>query len=306
MISKLLEFFKEDVGFADITTQSVIPEGLEAGAEIIAKESGILAGVRKCKALLKYFNLKCTTLFRDGDEIRKGDTIMKIHGNARNILTLERLLLNILMRMSGVATATNALVRKCKKYGVTIAGTRKTTPGFRYFEKKAIVLGGGAPHRFGLSDAVLIKDNHIALVGLESAIKKAKKKNKKIEVEVSSLKDAVKACECGADIIMLDNMLPKEIKKVMQELEKKKLRKKVTIELSGGITPQNILQYARLRPEIISLGYLTTKSRWLDMRLEIVSKPKDVASVRETKGIAKHKVELEEVEEALGRRNKTL
>ncbi|MBI5253179.1 MAG: carboxylating nicotinate-nucleotide diphosphorylase [Euryarchaeota archaeon] len=285
MISKLLEFFKEDVGFADITTQSVIPEGLEAGAEIIAKESAILAGVRECSALLKYFNLRCTAFFRDGDEIRKGDVIMKIHGNARKILTLERLLLNILMRMSGVATATNALVKKCKKYGVTIAGTRKTTPGFRYFEKKAIVLGGGAPHRFGLSDAVLIKDNHIALVGLESAIKKAKKKNRKVEVEVSSLKDAIKAGECGAAIIMLDNMLPKEIKKVMQELEKKKLRKKVTIELSGGITPQNISRYAKLRPEIISLGYLTTKSKWVDMSLRI----------------ARHKIKLEEVEEALGR-----
>lgn len=269
MIARLLEFFREDVGSADITTQSVIPEGMEAEAEIIAKESGILAGVRECKALLKYFNLGYTVFFRDGGEIRKGNTIMKIHGNARRILTLERLLLNILMRMSGIATVTNALVKKCKKYGVTIAGTRKTTPGFREFEKKAIVLGGGNPHRATLGDAVLIKNNHIALVGLENAIKRAKKKNRKVEVEVSSLEDAVKACECGADIIMLDNMLPKEIKKVMQELEKNKLREKVTIELSGGITPQNILQYARLRPKIISLGYLTTKSKWADMSMRI-------------------------------------
>lgn len=291
MIQKLLEFFKEDLGSADITTQSVIPEGLEANAEIVAKENGILAGVEECKLLLKHFNLKFSTakLFRDGEKIRKGDVIMKIHGNARNILTLERLLLNVLMRMSGVATATNALVKKCRTYGVTIAGTRKTTPGFRYFEKRAIVLGGGNPHRVTLGEAILIKNNHIALVGLENAIEKAKKKNRKIEVEVSSPEDAVKACECGADIIMLDNMLPKEIKKVMQELERKKLRKKVTIELSGGITPQNILQYARLRPEIISLGYLTTKSKWVDMSLRI----------------AKHKVELEEVEGALGRRKKT-
>ena len=285
MIARLLEFFKEDVGFADITTQSVILKGIDAEAEIVAKETGILAGVGECKLLLKHFNLKCTAFFRDGDEIRKGDVLMKIHGNARNILMLERLLLNILMRMSGIATATTALVKKCKKYGVVVAGTRKTTPGFRYFEKKAIVLGGGAPHRATLSDAILIKDNHIALVGLENAIKKAKKKNRKIEVEVSSLEDAIKACECGADIIMLDNMLPEQIKRVMQELEKKKLRKKVSIELSGGITPKNILQYARLKPDIISLGYLTTKSRWIDMSLKI----------------ARHKVKLEEVEEALGR-----
>ncbi len=271
MISKLLEFFKEDVGFADITTQSVIPESLEAEAEIAAKESGVLAGVEECKMLLEHFCVDCATSLKDGDEIRRGDVILKIRGSARKILTLERLLLNILMRMSGIATMTNSLVKKCKKYGVTIAGTRKTTPGFRYFEKRAIVLGGGNPHRATLGDAILIKDNHIALAGLENAIKGTKKKNpnKKIEVEVSSLEDALKACECGADIIMLDNMLPGEIKKIMQELEKKELRKKVTIELSGGITPENILEYAKLRPDMISLGYLTTNARWLDMSLRV-------------------------------------
>ncbi|MDI6654886.1 MAG: carboxylating nicotinate-nucleotide diphosphorylase [Candidatus Hydrothermarchaeota archaeon] len=271
MISRLLEFFKEDVGFADITTESIIPESSTAEAEIVAKESGILAGVGECKLLLKHFNLKCTAFFKDGGEIRRGDAIMKIHGNARNILMLERLLLNILMRMSGIATTANVLVKKCKKYGVVVAGTRKTTPGFREFEKKAIVLGGGVPHRATLSDAILIKDNHIALVDLENAIKKAKARHprKKIEVEVFSLEDALKACECGADIIMLDNMLPEQIKKVMQELKKKKLRKKVTIELSGGITPENILEYAKLRPDMISVGALTTRSKWLDMSLRI-------------------------------------
>lgn len=269
IIKRLMEFVDEDIGIKDITTESTVPKKLTAEAVIVSNESGILAGLEEAKLLLERFKIKFSTELKDGDRVKKGSKIIKLHGNARKILSLERVLLNVLMRMSGIATAANMLAAKCK--GVTIAGTRKTTPGFRYFEKKAIRIGGGHPHRFGLSDEILIKGNHVALVGLENAIKRAKEKNrkKKIEVEVSSLKNAVKACECGADIVMLDNMAPGEIAKTLAELKKRGLRKKVKIELSGGISPENIKKFARLKPEIISMGYLTTKSKWLDMSLKV-------------------------------------
>lgn len=271
MISKLLEFLDEDVGNGDITTKGVIPQYVEVEAEMMAREDGLLAGLEESRTLLKHFNLNYHTSFKDGDEIKSGDIILSIRGDARKILVLERVMLNIMMRMSGIATATRRLVEKCKPYGVTVAGTRKTTPGFRHFEKKAIRIGGGYPHRFGLDDGILIKDNHIATTGLIESIERMKEAGftKKIEVEVSSPKDAMKACEAGADIIMLDNMEPKEIGAVISELEEGGKRGDVKIELSGNITPENIEDFARTKPDIISMGYLTTKASWLDMGMSV-------------------------------------
>jgi len=265
------EFLKEDIGFGDITTEAIIPKGINIEAEIIAKEKGILAGIEEVKRILSYFNLKYKSYFDDGDEINKDDVIMKISGDARSILKIERTLLNILMRMSGIATLTRKLVKKAR--GVKIAGTRKTTPGFRYFEKKAIEIGGGDPHRYNLSDCILIKDNHIAIVGLEEAIIRAKKASftKKIEIEVSDVEDAIKACELGVDIVMLDNLSPDKVKEVLDELKKRNLREKVIVEISGGITLENIEEYAKLKPDVISLGYLTTNSKWLDMSLKLTN-----------------------------------
>ncbi len=260
----LLRFLKEDIGKGDITTDTVIPEKKTASAVIRTKDTGILAGLEETTLLLDHFDLEYTSKLKDGARINKGDVILEIHGNARKILYLERLVLNILSRMSGVATKTDILARKCRRYGVAIAGTRKTTPGFRRFEKKAIVIGGGKPHRMGLFDAILIKDNHINAVGLRNAIRKAKQTGKKVEVEVSTSKDAFDAVRFGADTIMLDNMDRESAGKIIN-----KLRGRVLIEISGGITIENVEDFARLKPDIISSGSLTTKSEWLDMNLTL-------------------------------------
>jgi nicotinate-nucleotide pyrophosphorylase (carboxylating) len=271
MLPRLLEFLTEDVGEGDITTNATVREDKEATAEVVAGEDGVLAGLEEVMQLLEHVGLKHKTAAKDGDEIKKGSVILEISGNARKILSVERLILNILMRMSGIATLVKNLSKKAEPYGVKIAGTRKTTPGFRHFEKKAIEIGGGWPHRLGLDDAFLIKDNHIAIAGLEETINRVKKSgiSKTVEVEVSTAKDALEACRLGVDIIMLDNMEPYEIEKTVRELENEGLRDSVKIELSGGITPENLDMFLRLGGDLISMGALTTGARWLSMRIRI-------------------------------------
>jgi len=270
MIHKLLEFLNEDLGKGDITTDTVISEGEVVRAKVVVKDKGVLAGLEECKELLDHFKIMYETSFKDGYEIKKGDVILIIIDNARKILALERLMLNLLMRMSGIATTTRELVTKCRSYDVMVAGTRKTTPGFRTFEKKAIKIGGGYPHRRGLYDEILIKDNHLAITALEKAVKLAKKTGQKIEVEVTSLKEAVAACEAGVNTIMLDNMSPEEVEKAIFELEKLGYRKNVIIELSGNITPKNLEEFAKTKPNLISMGYLTTGAPWIDIGMKVV------------------------------------
>jgi len=187
----------------------------------------------------------------------------------------ERTLLNILMRMCGIATATRRLVRKVEEAGfkVRIAATRKTAPGLRYFDKRAVVVGGGDPHRFRLDDAILIKDNHVALVGdVEEAVRRARSATsftKKIEIEVQTSEDAVKAAQAGADIIMLDNMTAEEVEKTIDALKHRKLRDRVLIEVSGGIVEENILSYAKAGPDIISTGAITHSVKSVNISLEV-------------------------------------
>jgi len=271
MLPELPEFLKEDIGDGDITTNAIVPEDVEAAAEVVAGEGGMLAGIEEVAQLLDHEGLKYKTSLKDGDEIKKGSVVMEVSGNARKILGTERVVLNILMRMSGIATLTKSLSEKARPYGVKIAGTRKTTPGFRYFEKKAIEIGDGHPHRLGLDDAFLIKDNHISVAGLEEAISRVKKSgiSKEVEVEVSTPEDALKACRLGVDIIMLDNMEPDAIERTLSEMEKEGLRNGVKIELSGGITAENLESFLRLRPDVISMGALTTNARWLDMNVRL-------------------------------------
>ncbi len=265
---ELLGFLQEDLGHGDITTESTIPASMEAVGEVVAKEVGVLAGLEEAALLLGRLGLKTSSRYRDGDTIPKGAVVLRVQGKARVILSTERVVLNLLMRMSGVATHTRRFVEKAR--GVTIAGTRKTTPGFRYLEKKAIAIGGGNPHRYALDDGILIKDNHLALAGLEEAIKKAKRDfTKKVEVEVSSTRDTLKAAELGADIIMLDNMPPKRAGDAIKARERRGLRGRVTGEVSGGVTLDNLARYAALKPDVISVGPLTTGSRWLDMSMRV-------------------------------------
>jgi nicotinate-nucleotide pyrophosphorylase (carboxylating) len=188
---------------------------------------------------------------------------------------MERTILNLLMRMSGIATATSQMVQKARERNpdIRVAATRKTTPGLQFWEKEAVRVGGGDTHRYRLDDAVLIKDNHLALVGdVELAIRRARQYasfTKKIEVEVENLQDAISAAEEGADIIMLDNMSVDQIERVLEVLIEKGLRDKVLIEISGGIDPNNIAEYAGTGADIISSGYLTHSAGVLDLSLEI-------------------------------------
>ncbi len=272
----LKQMIYDDIGFEDITTNALIPQDLKTKAKIICKKDGIMAGVEIADMIFREFNIKTTPKKQDGDDLKAGDVIMYINGDARSILSIERVVLNFLMRMSGIATITSQMVKKARDINenVSIACTRKTTPGLQFFEKSAVRIGGGDTHRYRLDDCVLIKDNHIAIVGsVVEAVKKAKKNvsfTKKIEVEVETKIDAIDAAGAGADIVMLDNMKPSEIKNVLVALENEDLRKKVIIEASGGITPDNVVEYAKTGVDIISTGYITHSARALDMSLEII------------------------------------
>ncbi|MBM4240643.1 MAG: carboxylating nicotinate-nucleotide diphosphorylase [Euryarchaeota archaeon] len=275
MKQALLQMIYDDIGFEDVTTNALISPDLKIDGKIISKERGIIAGVDMVNIIFNEFNIETSLKKRDGDAVEADDVVMEINGNARSILSVERTVLNFLMRMSGIATLTSKMVENTREVNrkVIIAGTRKTTPGIQFFEKNAIKVGGGDTHRYRLDDCVLIKDNHIAIVGsVSEAIKKAKESvsfTKKIEVEVEILNDAISAAKTGADIIMLDNMAPEEIRKVLKALENENLRDKILVEASGRITLDNVLEYAKTGVDILSSGYITHSARALDMSLEI-------------------------------------
>jgi len=240
MRSKYHEYLAEDIGPGDITSKLVIPALLKANGRIVCKEPCVLAGAEEARAVFEELGLRVRLRKKDGAELVKGDTVLEVSGPARAMLAGERLALNFIMRMSGIATLANSLVEECRRINpkVKVSATRKTTPGFRAFEKKAVLIGGGNPHRMGLYDAVLIKNNHIRLVGgIEKALTRARKTGftKKLEVEVETPKQAFKALAGGADIIMLDNFKPAEAKRVAKEIKRRKPR--VLIEVSGGIRP---------------------------------------------------------------------
>jgi nicotinate-nucleotide pyrophosphorylase (carboxylating) len=273
---KMRKFLEEDVGQGDVTTFLTIPESIIVEAEVLAKRAGMIAGVEEALVFLESLGLQAKALISDGTEVKTKTTLLKIVGDARALLSAERTLLNLLARMSGIATMTSRIVKKIKNagYETRVACTRKIAPGLAYFDKKAVMVGGGDVHRFHLDDMVLIKDNHIAIVGdVEQVIKKAKESmsfSKKIEVEVQNLEGAVKAAKAGTDIIMLDNFSPKQIKKALGTLEKRKLRSRVLVEASGGINEENVLTFAATGVDVLSMGEITQSARALDMSLEVV------------------------------------
>jgi nicotinate-nucleotide pyrophosphorylase (carboxylating) len=267
----LERFVAEDVGEWD--DSSTIAKDEEGSAHIIAKEKCVIAGLQEAAQVLQHFHLEHEMLLADGDHATAGCIVLTIKGSARGILQAERLVLNFLGRMSGIATLTNECVRRARAVsGVKIACTRKTTPGFRLQEKRAVFLGGGDPHRFNLSDAVLIKDNHIRLLGLEECLLRAIGQasfTKKIEVEVEHLDDMARAAELGADIIMFDNMSPEEIGRGVEILKEIGLRDRVILEASGGITLENLEAYAAAGVDVISMGALTRDAPWIDLSMEM-------------------------------------
>ena len=277
---KVREALEEDVGFGDITSQLIVPEDVEAVAEVVAKETGILAGVEEARLALELLGARVVWSMEDGSSIRPGDVVLRAEGPARALLAAERTALNFLMRMSGIATATAELVELAKRArpGVRVAATRKTAPGLRFFDKKAVEIGGGDTHRLRLDDCVLIKDNHVAVVGsVAEAVRRARKAvsfTKKVEVEVSTPEEAVEAARAGADIIMLDNFPPEEVERAIELLEEAGLRSSVIVEVSGRIGPDNIADYASKGVDIISSGYLTHSARALDFSMRVSCIPK--------------------------------
>jgi nicotinate-nucleotide pyrophosphorylase (carboxylating) len=272
------ELFKiailEDVGIGDITSDIIIPQKSVAIAEIICKENMILAGIPYVKRffsiLSKYVksgNFSLEENYKDGDFIEKGSVIASLKCNARFLLAGERTALNLLQRLSGIATFTGQFVKKVKDLPVKILDTRKTTPGLRFMEKYAVRIGGGSNHRFALYDAILIKDNHIKIAGsVEDAVIKAKKFSiyHKIEVEVKNIQELEKAIQAGADIVMLDNMDVETIKKAV-----KIAKGKVLIEASGGVNLDNIREIALTGVDFISIGALTHSAKAVDISMKI-------------------------------------
>ena len=264
---QLSQFLAEDIGKGDITS-NLLPKK-KISVKIISRENAIVAGVSYAKEIFKLKGCSSRILKKDGSKIKPNQAIMIISGNAGNILTCERTALNLLTRMSGIASQTNDLVKKIPKK-TKLYATRKTAPGLRYFDKEAVEIGGGKKHRLTLDEMVMIKDNHIAIGdSLISLIKKTKKKYKKFEVEVENTQDAILAAKEGATIIMLDNFTPAQIKKTIQVLKNQKLRNKVMLEASGGINSKNISKYGQTGVDIISVGSITNSVKGIDMSLEI-------------------------------------
>jgi len=272
-LDELLQFIREDAPSGDVTSDAVIPD-VDCSAVIRAEHDGILAGMHESTLLFSHFGVTVTSRMNDGVTVKQGDAILSVSGPAKKILLVERTALNILGRMSGIATRTSQMtaIVRAKNPSCRVAGTRKTCPGFRRFDKRAIQIGGGDPHRTTLSDGILIKDNHLALVPLEEALRAARAYSayRKIEIEVESAEDAVKAARGGADIVMLDNMTPSQVRETLALLTKNGLRDRVTIEISGGIDETTLGEYAACGVDVISMGALTHTVRNFSLSLEIL------------------------------------
>jgi nicotinate-nucleotide pyrophosphorylase (carboxylating) len=274
-IGELLRFIEEDAPSGDLTSAALAPLG-RCRAEIRAKAAGVIAGVAEASALFTHFGISVHQALPDGDACAPGTLVLALEGNADQILLVERTALNILSRMSGIATGTRAMVEEARKVrpSLRIAATRKTCPGMRALDKKAVILGGGEAHRATLSDMILIKDNHLKLVPLGEAVKRARGRapSGRIEVEVTSGEEAVMAAEAGAGIIMFDNMDPASIRDAIRNLEAHGLRRRVLLEASGGIGSGNLKDYASLDLDRISIGALTHSVKGLDLSLEVVAR----------------------------------
>ena len=262
---------KEDIGARDVTTDLLYPEDIRCNAIIQAKEEGIVAGLPIAKRTFRMLStdIKWVENKRDGESVAKGDIIVKIHGSGKAILAGERVALNFIQRLSGIATLTSKFVKAVEGLSVKITDTRKTVPGLRILDKYAVRTGGGHNHRMGLFDGVLIKDNHLKLIGsIAEAISRIKKVTGvrfQIEVETSRLEEVREALAAGADMIMLDNMSLNRMRKSVEMINGRAL-----IEASGGITLRNVRKVAETGVNIISIGSLTHSPKALDISLYLV------------------------------------
>jgi len=287
-LSWLKKFFdqeyKEDVGFGDLTSEAILSINKRGRAVLRTKQSGVIGGVDEASWFYKKHGLEVKIYAQDSEEIKKGNTIFEVYGRQKDILATERIGLNVLQRMSGIATETRYLVDLLRGYKTRIAAIRKTL--WRYLDKKAVFLGGGLTHRLGLWDSILIKDNHLEALkndGIKNPVEKAidmasmfVDKVGFIEIETTNQNDAIKAARKFKQlklkkpcIIMLDNMRPMEIEQIIEKLRNDNLYDSVLLEASGNITRENIKDFAKTGIDVVSLGYLTHSAKVLDMSLEM-------------------------------------
>ncbi len=272
-IEALKRFIEEDVRSGDLTTELTIPEDTTALATIYAKERSVLAGMEEVAAIAEFSGLTYEILAYEGNWVDPQQPVMRLKGSAWTLLTVERVCLNIVQRMSGIATKVYRMVSAAREGNpsVKVAATRKTTPGFRFFEKRAVVIGGGDPHRYALDDMVLIKNNHItAAGGVRAAVKVAKEKvsfSKKVSCEARTLQEVQEAIGAGADIILLDNFKPKDVGGLIEVLKAEGTRDRVVLEVSGGVDEDNIRDYARTGVDVLSSGALTHSYKSSDFNM---------------------------------------
>jgi nicotinate-nucleotide pyrophosphorylase (carboxylating) len=273
LFSQIGAFLNEDIGRGDITTQATVMRSQSAKGRFIAKESMVVAGLEAAEAVFSTLDSQqqIEAFVSDGDEVEAGKVIARTTGFADVLLAGERLALNLMQRLSGIATHTRRFVEAVEGTRAQIVDTRKTTPGLRMLEKYAVATGGARNHRFGLDDGVLIKDNHVALAGgVATAVERARKAVghlHKVEVEVSRERDLRDAVEAGADILLLDNQTPEETRRLVEVA--RSLKPGVLLESSGGITLENVREYALAGVDLISVGALTHSARAVDISFKI-------------------------------------
>lgn len=260
---------EEDITSEDVSTNAVMPTNVKGTVDLIAKEDGVIAGMDVYARVFKLLDesMEIEMFCQDGDEVKKGDLMAKVTGDIRVLLSGERVALNYLQRMSGIATYTRSVVKLLEGSGVTLLDTRKTTPNCRVFEKYAVRVGGGCNHRYNLSDGVLLKDNHIGAAGsITKAIQMAKAYApfvRKIEIETETLEQVAEAVEAGADIIMLDNMIPEVMKQAVALIDGR-----AQTECSGNITKENIARIREIGVDFVSSGALTHSAPILDISMK--------------------------------------
>ncbi|MDI3328278.1 MAG: carboxylating nicotinate-nucleotide diphosphorylase [Alicyclobacillaceae bacterium] len=271
MVREIVErALQEDIGHGDVTTRHIVPPGVRAKGVLIAKGSGVIAGLPVAEMVFRTLEerLQFRRCVEEGDAVGPGQVIAEVEGPAAAILTGERVALNFLQRLSGIATKTARYVELVRYYHARITDTRKTTPGLRILEKYAVQVGGGVNHRFGLFDAVLIKDNHIALAGgvkqAIMAVRRGVPHTMKIEVEVETFDQIDEALEVKADIIMLDNMTVEQMREAVERINGRAL-----VEASGSVTEENLVDIAKTGVDYISVGALTHSAAALDISLDI-------------------------------------
>ena len=265
----ILEALKEDISSEDVSTNAVMPEAVDGEVELICKQDGVIAGLDVFKRVFELLDADTEVTFscKDGDEVKKGQLMGKVRGDIRVLLSGERVALNYLQRMSGIATYTNSIAKLLEGSKTKLLDTRKTSPNNRIFEKYSVRVGGGNNHRYNLTDGILLKDNHIGAAGsVEKAIQMAKEYApfvRKIEVEVESLDMVRQAVEAGADIIMLDNMDHDVMKEAIEIIDGR-----AEIEVSGNVTKENISKLVDLGVDYISSGALTHSAPIMDISLK--------------------------------------